>query len=166
MPKYLLDTNIFIQSHKQFYNMDFCPGFWNWLNLSQESNITGSIIYVIDELCKGNDILATWASDNKKSNWAMNIDDEQTQTMFSKIVNYVEVTYDDTATKQKFYGCADPWIIAKAAVTGATVVTQEKLVVTNSSKIKIPNICQHFNINYINIFDLLKVNHVKFILEV
>ena len=48
---------------------------------------------------------------------------------------------------------ADPFIIAKAKVDNATVITQEKLKPNGS---QIPAICQHFDILYLDLEGFLK----------
>ena len=30
---YLLDANTYIQAKNEYYDMNFCPGFWQWLDL-------------------------------------------------------------------------------------------------------------------------------------
>jgi hypothetical protein len=54
-------------------------------------------------------------------------------------------------------GRADPWLIAKARVLGATVVTHELLRPPETiRKVAIPNICTEFKVPYQNTFDLLR----------
>jgi hypothetical protein len=48
---------------------------------------------------------------------------------------------------------ADPFIIAKAFVEKATVITQEKY---KENATKIPNICNHFKIDNIDLQGFLK----------
>ena len=43
---------------------------------------------------------------------------------------------------------ADPFVIARAKVSGAWVVTQEKNI---ENAAKIPNVCDHFGISCINL---------------
>ena len=33
---YLLDANVFIQAKNLQYGFDFCPAFWDWLEISYE----------------------------------------------------------------------------------------------------------------------------------
>jgi len=47
---------------------------------------------------------------------------------------------------------ADPFVIAKAAVEGATVVTMEKL---RPNAVRIPNICEHFHIPCLTLEDFM-----------
>lgn len=67
--------------------------------------------------------------------------------------------------KIRFLEGADQWLIAKAGATGQTVVTHEVLVPPTSQKIKIPNICQQFNVPYMSAFDLLETLDAKLILD-
>ena len=42
MDKYLLDTNIFINAHRQYFPIDFCPAFWSFLEkLNQKVKYIG-----------------------------------------------------------------------------------------------------------------------------
>jgi len=54
---------------------------------------------------------------------------------------------------------ADPFIIAKARVRNATVVTEEE---DRRNAAKIPNICDHFDINCINLQRFLVQENWKF----
>jgi hypothetical protein len=48
---------------------------------------------------------------------------------------------------------ADPFVIARAAVDGATVVTMEKVT---PHAAKIPNICEHFNVPCMDLEEFMK----------
>lgn len=56
--------------------------------------------------------------------------------------------------KQRLRGwpVADPFLIARAMVTGAVVVTEEK---RKGNAAKIPNVCEHFNVDYMTLEDLM-----------
>lgn len=41
--KYLLDTNIFIESKNRYYGFDIAPGFWEWLNRAMTNGDINSI---------------------------------------------------------------------------------------------------------------------------
>jgi len=57
-------------------------------------------------------------------------------------------------------------LIAKSKVMGAILVTKEVLAPANTKKIKIPNICEVFDVQYIQTQEMIKKLEVKFILEV
>lgn len=56
------------------------------------------------------------------------------------------------------------WLIAKALSTGATVVTHEVLNLEVKRKFIIPNVCEHFQVPYMNTFELLHRLDAKFVL--
>lgn len=81
--------------------------------------------------------------------------DAAAQATFSSIANYVRATYEARRAAD-FLAKADPWVIAHAAAYGGAVVTLEARVPSNSSKIKIPNVCDHFNIRSMGLYQMLR----------
>ncbi|RLJ18886.1 hypothetical protein DJ030_10915 [bacterium endosymbiont of Escarpia laminata] len=61
-------------------------------------------------------------------------------------------------------GGADPWLIAKAQVSGMTIVTQEVYNADIKKKFLIPNICHTFDVPCINTFELLLILEAEFVL--
>jgi hypothetical protein len=59
---HLLDSNVFIQAKNLHYGFDFCPAFWDWLDVNNEGGKVFSVEKVGDELVAGCDELAEWAS--------------------------------------------------------------------------------------------------------
>ena len=57
---YLLDTNVLITAKNLYYGIDFCPGFWNWIEEKGTDGAVGSVSKVRDELVSGDDELADW----------------------------------------------------------------------------------------------------------
>ena len=56
---------------------------------------------------------------------------------------------------------ADAWICAEAAVSGFTIVTNEKR--SNSPNVvKIPNVCNAFDIDYMSNFDYMRLKEFSF----
>ena len=54
---------------------------------------------------------------------------------------------------------ADPWLIAKAKEIRGILVTEEKF---KSNGAKIPNICKHFDVDYINLELFMEKEHWSF----
>lgn len=57
---------------------------------------------------------------------------------------------------------ADPWIIATASVRNFIIVTHEVFDSTIKKKIPIPNVCEDFDIRYIDTFTLLRELNFSF----
>ena len=66
------------------------------------------------------------------------------------------------AAKAEFAAAADGWIAAYAREIEATVVTLETYDANIKRKVKLPNVCRQFKIDYINTFDLLRRLGVSF----
>lgn len=161
---YLLDSNIFLEAQNRYYGMDFCPAFWDWLDKEVKTGRIASISEVMTELKKQDDRLALWVKDRSDNSFFLPVDDQKTQQAYADIANYVVQHYEEKSFSS-FLSVADPWLIAKAITTGATLVTHEALVASNSKKVKIPNICRQFNVPYINTFALLRQLEAQFILK-
>lgn len=160
---YLLDSNIFIEAKNRYYGFDFCPAFWDFLDAEINKTTILTIKEVYTELSNGDDNLAQWIKDRKGSTFFTAVDDINTQKEFSKIAQYVSDNFSQEEAN-KFLSVADPWLIAKAKVLGATIVTHEVLAPTNTKKVKIPNICAYFGVSYSNPFNMIRNLGGKFII--
>jgi hypothetical protein len=161
---YLLDANAYIEAKNRYYRMTVCPGFWDWIDLQFASGQVGSIRMVLDELSKNGDALSEWVKVRQPQ--FIETDDERTQEVFTEIAQFVVEQPDYKEPHiSNFLAVADPWLIAKAKTLGATVVTHEVLVPPGSKKVKIPNICRKFDVDFCNTFDLLESMAAQFVLS-
>jgi hypothetical protein len=159
---YLIDANVFIQAKNLYYRFSSFPGFWEWLDIEQQNNRIASVKPIQDELEKGNDELAQWAKDRSDKNWFLPVADEPTQRSFIEIANWVIAQSFKNTAQQEFLGGADPWLISSARNLGATVVTHEKYDAKCMRKILIPNVCKAFDVNYMDVYDLINILGARF----
>jgi hypothetical protein len=162
-PAFLLDANVFIEAKNRYYSFDVFPAFWRWLYEQQAAGQLASVQLVGDELERGRDALADWAKKRRTRGWFLAVDDGATQQALSEIANWVmgQTGLLPTA-KEAFLACSDPWLIAKARVLGAAVVTHETFDPQSRRKVKIPNVCQPFGVTYLTTFELLAQLKAKF----
>lgn len=75
-----------------------------------------------------------------------------TQTTFAQVAQHVASTalQMKAGAIEEFLGGADPWLIAKAMTMNATVVTHEQLNLAACGKFLIPNVCQHFEVPFVD----------------
>lgn len=162
---YLLDANTLIEAKNRYYQMSICPGYWDWLHRAHQAGEVGSIRSVREELKQGNDDLADWAKQH--AYLFQEESDPATQAAFVQVAQHVA----DTAPQMKpgaldeFLRGADPWLIAKAMTTNATVVTHEQLNKEVRRKFLIPNVCEHFNVRFVDTFELLNALEARFVLD-
>ncbi|RFP10844.1 MULTISPECIES: DUF4411 family protein [unclassified Duganella] len=162
--RYLLDANTFVEAKNRYYNMTVCPAYWEWILQKFGSNDVASISMIGDELKRGDDELASWVRCHPALFEA--VDDESTQACFVKVVEFVasETHRMKVGAVEDFLSGADPWLIAKAMATGATVVTHERHHADVVKKFLIPNVCDVFNVEWMNTFDLLYKLEARFVL--
>lgn len=161
--RYLLDANTYIQAKNQYYGMDICPAYWEWLDLQFKQGVAGSIEMIARELKDGNDDLAQWAKERPEH--FLSNDDAETQEHFSSVLQLVMNGDYNVANRESFLAKADPWIIAKAKSIGGIIVTHEARISPNARKVKVPNICQQMNVPCINSFQFLRQLKARFVLS-
>lgn len=161
---YLLDANTFIEAKNRYYNMAVCPGYWDWIEQQFADGQVASIESVGDELLNGNDELKTWAASHKAL--FLPVSDEETQEALAEIAAHAAELAGDMkpGALEEFLGGADPWLIAKARTQGAVVVTHEQFNPNVKKKILIPNVCNQFEVRWMNTFDLLLELEARFVL--
>lgn len=160
---YILDANTFIEAKNRYYQMKVCPGYWDWLLVRCGFNDLCSIDRIAHELSKGKDDLSAWAAAHPELFHATT--DAGTQGHFGTVANHVTSLTDLKAGAiPDFLSGADPWLIARAMHTGATVVTHEVFEPAIRRKVSIPNVCAYFNVPYMNTFDLLSTLQAEFVL--
>ena len=157
--KYCLDANVLIQAWQKYYSPKFCPDYWDVLN---DLGQLGKIFIpqnVFDEIMKTEDELAQWL---KNSNISI-------KEIDGKVANCLRDIYSANPlhkylvdnTKQR--SLADPWVIAHALNENACVVTkEEKVTAPNTTRIKIPNVCENMSIRWINDFEFVQEVNIHF----
>ncbi len=159
---YLLDTNVFIQAKNLYYGFDFCPGFWEWLDLGNKQNNVFSIEKVQDELIAGDDDLAQWAK-NRDSQFFLT----PVATMLPSLKELSSWAnsgdYEQVAVNN-FLQSADYYLIAQALTNDYVVVSHE--IISNSTKnIKIPSVCINFGVKVMTPYEMLRTERARFVLD-
>lgn len=159
---YYLDSNILIEAKNRYYGMDFFPGFWDFIDQKMGVGPIYSIFQIYDELAEGHDELAQWIIPRKNSGFFLNANDPSIQQTVGIITAHLLSGNYNHQERTNFLNRADPWLIAKAQQTGATIVTHEKLLDSSSTKVRIPNICKLLGVPYIDTFTLLRRLNASF----
>ncbi len=158
--KYALDANIFIEAHRRYYSFDLVPAFWSYL-----VDIAGESVRSIDRIFNEELVDDEKAPEDRLAQWAVNeasfifesTDEVEIVEAYKKIMMWAlnQEQFKDEA-KHEFADDPDAWVIAYAEVRGYVVVTHETYEPNIRRKIKIPNVCEEFDIPYINTFDMLR----------
>lgn len=124
-----------------------------------------SINQVKEEIFRGNedDEIVSWIINEVPKTFFLSEDNNHVRAFYSKIMDWLieETQYTDAARRQ-FASGADGWLIAHAGVFGECLVTNELPDPNSKRKVKIPDVCDQFEVSTTNVFDMLREFKVKF----
>lgn len=153
MTLYLLDANVLIRAHGDYYPLDRIKPFWEWLLAKAEADSVKVPREIYDEIAKSPDILGQWLRrpDVRKAIILADATDgaavaQVTATGYAPDLNDLELENIGR----------DPFLVA-AALGGSdrTVVTRE---VSKPSKQranrKVPDVCMTMGVPWTNDFGL------------
>jgi len=158
---YALDANIFIQSNRAHYGLDFVPAFWDWLDQARAAGLICSIQKVGGEIAAGKDDLTTWAA--ARSGLFLPMDNACTPALAALAV-WANAGHYNAAAVSEFLGSADYELVAYGAAHNITVVTMEKPEPLRKNKVKIPDACVAHGVSWMSPFDMLRAESAQFVL--
>lgn len=156
---FLLDSNAFITPYRLYYPFDFAQGFWDQLGETLKLDNVSLLDVVVSEVSKNEDELSEWLSGLEGIHQAT-VRVPSIVRNYGMVLEFVQKSgyYTDGALRDWARGdIADPWLIATAMETGATIVTIEKkagsLSKKNPSKnAKIPDVAEYFGVKCKDLF--------------
>jgi hypothetical protein len=160
MGVYVVDSNFFIQAHRDTYPLDVAFSFWNKVKqLALEGKII-SIDKVRKEIYDKNDDLEAWCQANlpedffKETSDIMNEYSQVSAWAVSKSSHYLPAALNEFLDADE----ADAFIIAYVLADNSsrTIVTQEISRPEMKSKIKIPEPCNVLNVRYIKVMEMFR----------
>ncbi len=153
--KYLIDANVFMTAHRQLYPFDIAPSFWEQLVEKASSKII-IIGEIQKEILKGQDILVDWYERESAKFTVIDMPLEVIES-YKIIINSINDNeqYKPSA-KEEFASSADSWLCAYGLALGETIVTLEKYNAEIKNRIKIPNVCEEFKVEYIDLLQFMR----------
>ena len=159
---YVLDANVFIEAARRYYAFDLAPPFWESLVQHAANGRIYSIDRVKQELERGKDELATWATSQFNDAFA-STDEEDVIESYSEVMSWVQAQDQFLdAAKADFAAVADGWLVAYAKTKENIVVTHELPATDARKKVPIPNVCDALGVSYVDTFTMLRELGVRF----
>ncbi len=160
MGVYIVDSNFFIQAHRDTYPLDIAFSFWNKVKLLAIDGKLISIDKVRDEIYDKNDALESWCRFNLPDDFFKDTSEvieeymQVTHWAFSRVSHYSQNAINEFLAADE----ADAFIVAYALgdISTRTIVTQEVSRPEMKSKIKIPEPCNAFNVRYIRAMEMFR----------
>ncbi len=155
--KYVFDSDSLINLFRHYYTERF-PTLWEKFNtLVSEGELT-SVREVFNEIGSSEDPLGTWAKEQKN---VLFLESTVEELKFVAQIFQVQHFQAMIRKQERLKGkpVADPFVIARAKISEAFVVTQEK---KTENAAKIPNVCDHFGIRWTNLEGFMKEENWTF----
>jgi len=161
---YCLDANTFIQARNHYYGFDICPAFWEWLDVEAKNGNVLSIEPVAKlELEPWGGELNTWGL--ARIGTLFQPMDDKANALIAGLTAWANANNHFTsAAKREFNSSVDVQLIAYAKAHGHTLVTQEVRSEARK-KIKIPTVCDAFDVKTKTTFEMLHDLKARFVLE-
>ncbi len=157
----LPDADVIIAAHRNYYAPDICPGFWDSIDYHLKSGRLLVIDRVRDEIIDP-PMLVQWLRRVPKGAFVTTKTSSVGQ-VYRQIMDWVRNnTQFSDAAKDEFARGADGWLVAYAKVHDMDIVTNEVLDHSVKRKVKLPNVCQQFEVVYRNTYDMLRELGAKF----
>lgn len=154
---FLLDANVLIDAHRDYYPLDRVPPFWAWLVTHGEAGMIKIPDAIYRELLAGGDELREWAHEPGTQS-ALRLSEDPA---VSHIQQAVELGYASDLTDIELESIGrDPFLIAHCLVDSAnrTIVTTE---VSRPSRQRanrhLPDVCADLGLVCINTYELIRV---------
>lgn len=159
MPIYVADTNFFVQAHRMHYPLDVVPGFWKKIAELDQRGILVSVDKVRAEMVEYQDALSKWITTELSANFFK--DTSSVLTQYATLTGWA-TAHAQYTTPAKAEFCddkvADAWICAYALANqpNAILLTHEKSEKDIKKKVKIPEVCTHFGMSYMNTIQMFR----------
>ena len=155
--KYVFDSDSLVNLFKHYYPETFRTLWENFHALVSAGELI-SVREVFNEIGSREDSLAIWAKEQKNISFL-----ESTTEELKFVAEIFQVRHFQAMIRKqerlKGKPVADPFVIARAKIYGACVVTQEK---NTENAAKIPNVCEHFEIPCINLEGFMEKENWRF----
>lgn len=159
MSVYLIDSSVFIEAHRSYYPFDVFVGFWNSIKILANQNRIISLDKVKNEIYHNEDELKKWCENNlPKDFFKSSADSIAKYQEIAKWSKSNEHYREQAKTKFLDSDYADAFLIAYALTDADSIIlaTQEVGDPLSKRSIKIPDVCNEFNIQYCNTVEMLR----------
>ena len=153
---YLIDANVLIRAHEDYYPLDRVPQFWTWL---EQEALAGNIqmpFEIHNEIAISRGLLKEWICDQKIKQ-ALILDEEPDDDLVDRVLieGYGENLTDSDLEKI----AQDPFLIAYALAAEDRVVVTKETPRPRAQRAnrKIPDVCDTLNLKWMTDFELYRI---------
>lgn len=151
---YLLDANVLITAHNQYYPMDRVPQFWRWLLSQSGADRVKIPEEIIDEIKGEQNPVAQWCKEHRDT---LMLQEEAQAANVERVYAEGYGAPDDTAVERIGN---DPFLMAYAladAENRCVVTLETRKPSRKPHNRKIPDVCETLSIPWRDTFGLIRV---------
>lgn len=152
---YLLDANILIRAHEDYYPIDRIPAFWDWLMQMGRDGTIKMPEEIYAELTISNSELGAWVREQDAQD-ALMLDEEIDPELLQRVI---EEGYASDLDDSEFEQIGkDPFLMGYALAAGDRVVVTKETSKPSRQRAnrKVPDICRDLSLRCMNDFQLYK----------
>jgi Domain of unknown function (DUF4411) len=164
--RYWFDADVLIKSNNGHYPIGNALGFWSWMETEIKAGHFKVPKRVYDEIVNGRDgkkdDLAKWM-ERRKANGLCVMPTKEVDARLTEVANYVwSHPQHPLHQKVEFSKGGDCFLIAHALFDGGTIVSDESNKFPQSARVRIPDVCGHFNVKCRTLVQLIRDLDAKF----
>lgn len=155
MTLYLLDANVLIRAHEDYYPIDRIPQFWAWLLKMAETSTIKVPVQIYNEVAQSRGLLADWLRQSHvRDSLILNEPADRSRVQQVLMHGYAP---DLTDVELEEIG-QDPFLIAAALGSTDRVVVTREASKPNATRARrrVPDVCAAFGLVAITDFALYR----------
>ena len=152
---YLIDANVLIRAHEDYYPLDRVPQFWTWLEQEAMAGRINMPFEIHNEIAVSTGPLRDWIC-SKDIKEALVLDEEVDTDLAERVLTEGYGAHLTDSDLEKIG--QDPFLIAYAlaAVDRAVVTKEMPKPGARRANRKIPDVCDTLNVRWMRDFDLYR----------
>jgi len=156
MVDFLLDANVFITAHRDYYPSDRVPQFWDWLAKCAADDKIGVPYPIWKEIHDVYPVLSDWLNEVEDDFLIADADAD------GAVGEILDMYAEDLSEEEVFKIGADSFLVSYSEKIGCTVVTKEvsKITKTRANR-HLPDICDERGVKWINDHELIRILDFK-----
>lgn len=153
MTVYLIDANVLIRAHGDYYPIDRIKPFWDWLLAEAEAGRVQMPREIYDEVAKSPDLLGQWLRQPEVRTAIVLPEATDGATLATVIANGYAPDLDDVELEK--IG-RDPFLIAAALAGSDRVVVTREVSSPKKQRAnrKVPDVCATVGVAWVDDFEL------------
>ena len=152
---YLIDANVLIRAHEDYYPLDRVPQFWAWLERQAMAGQIKMPLEIHNEIAVSHGPLKDWICE-RRIKQALILDEEVDAELLDRVLTEGYGTNPTDSDLEKIG--EDALLIAYALAANDSVVVTKETPRPRAQRAnrKIPDVCESLNVECITDFDLYR----------